>query len=374
MLTFRFRTPYDMAWSSILCFQGTPNAARYKVDELLEFFPSPDACEERREFTRLHKVVLGLLPLPVEQEIQQNHDSLNRPDADGRTALQWACARGDEETTALLLRYGADPNKVDCIGQGPLRASLKANTPGCLRLLLADKAIEVDIRDNWGQTCLIATNYYPSAEHFIPHLLAAGADVNAQDHQHATPLHAAISDAHGGNAAAVTILLRSGADPNIQDPFGSTALHTAIWRNAHKVLPLLLAESPDITLRNTNGESLLHVVARTADALTLHILTKFQLQGLDVESVEREGRTPWVIGQERMKTLSESTRDEDETNDIQLMALDWGQAFENFLMGIKWRTESRYMGFDDDSMESSDTEGSLVESWHSAMDDFAAIL
>jgi ankyrin repeat protein len=56
-------------------------------------------------------------------------------------------------------------------------------------------------------------------------LLAAGADVNAQDKNGAAPLHRAVRTRC---AAAVRFLLKAGANPTLRNKPGSTAFHLAV--------------------------------------------------------------------------------------------------------------------------------------------------
>jgi ankyrin repeat protein len=56
-------------------------------------------------------------------------------------------------------------------------------------------------------------------------VLDAGAEVNAQDKNGATPLHRAVRTRC---AAAVKFLLDAGADPKIKNKPGSTAFHLAV--------------------------------------------------------------------------------------------------------------------------------------------------
>jgi len=56
-------------------------------------------------------------------------------------------------------------------------------------------------------------------------LLAAGAEMNAQDKNGAAPLHRAVRTRC---AAAVRALLKSGADPALRNKPGSTAFHLAV--------------------------------------------------------------------------------------------------------------------------------------------------
>ena len=51
---------------------------------------------ENQNFSSLHRIVLKLSLKDLEEEILQNADDVDIPDAMGRTALEWAAARGEE--------------------------------------------------------------------------------------------------------------------------------------------------------------------------------------------------------------------------------------------------------------------------------------
>lgn len=105
-----------MAWSTIYCFQGTPNASQWRVDEIRTLFPTLESVEDKRKFTSVHKIVLQILHMDFEKELIRNSSAIDQEDADGRTPLSWAAARGDSKSVETLLRHGASPNIPDRIG------------------------------------------------------------------------------------------------------------------------------------------------------------------------------------------------------------------------------------------------------------------
>ncbi len=220
----------------------------------------------------------------------QQHVDVNKPGADGTTALHWAVRRDDLETADLLIRagasaeaknrYGVTPLSLACTngsaamidkllkaganpnaalpeGETALMTAARTGTVAAVRLLLAHGA-DVGAKEGWrGQTALMwaAAEGHAGA---VQTLIEAGADVHARSNAGFTPLLFAIRDGHidairvllGANAAvndtardgtsglvlaivnghfdAAAELLDHGADPNVPDARGS-ALHALAW-------------------------------------------------------------------------------------------------------------------------------------------------
>jgi hypothetical protein len=119
----------------------------------------------------------------------------------GDTALHLAAAGYRVEIARLLLAAGADPNAVmNHRRSGPLHYA----ADGCIN------------GHDWDAKRQVKT---------IHCLLAAGAEVNAQDKNGATPLHRAVRTRC---AAAVQCLIEGGADPMLRNKSGSMPFHLAV--------------------------------------------------------------------------------------------------------------------------------------------------
>lgn len=115
---------------------GQSNTPEYQIHILLEAFPNKDISVERGKLNQIYRIVLQLLQFDLKTETLHNHSQLGQPDSDGRTSLHWAAVRGDSQAVRILLNYGASPNTLDRISQGPLRSSMKADEPECMKLLI----------------------------------------------------------------------------------------------------------------------------------------------------------------------------------------------------------------------------------------------
>ena len=119
----------------------------------------------------------------------------------GDTALHLAAAGYRVELVRLLLAAGADPNSTRSHRQsGPLHYAADGYING----------------PDWNATRQVQT---------IECLLDAGADINAQDKNGASPLHRAVRTRC---AAAVKCLLERGGDARLKNKPGSTPFHLAV--------------------------------------------------------------------------------------------------------------------------------------------------
>jgi hypothetical protein len=124
----------------------------------------------------------------------------------GDTALHLAAAGHRLEIAGLLLAAGADPNSA---------ANHRAGSP------LHYAADGFSSGPNWNSERQVQT---------IRRLVGAGALINAQDKNGATPLHRAVRTRC---AKAVICLLDLGADATLPNKPGSTPFHLAVQNTGH---------------------------------------------------------------------------------------------------------------------------------------------
>jgi len=96
---------------------------------------------ENQQFPAIHKIVLEFSGRTLEEELNSNPLAVFETDAQGRTALGWAAARGDERSTSILLSRGAKPNAMDRHGITPIYLAANEGRTVCARLLLEFGAI-----------------------------------------------------------------------------------------------------------------------------------------------------------------------------------------------------------------------------------------
>ncbi|EER25757.1 ankyrin repeat containing protein [Coccidioides posadasii C735 delta SOWgp] len=227
---------------------------------------------EDSNFTQIHRVVLGLSLLDLEDEIVLHPEDLNATDSMGRTPLAWAAARGDSRSVVTLLSHGADPNITDVQLSGPVSNAAARGHTVCVRLLLEagadpDPPLPSGVRK--GSPLTVATRNAADPM-LLKSLLDFGAVVDSRGSDGQTPLiHASQTD----NSSFAMLLLEYGADINAFTDTGSTPLTTAITYNSHNVLRLILDRWHEYSsCPRLKGPNLLELVALYADIETINIL------------------------------------------------------------------------------------------------------
>ena len=191
----------------------------------------------------------------------------------GRTALEWAAARGDDRAVVTLLSFGADPNVIDNKLNTPLTLASNQGHTSCVRLLceanaLPDPVLPSGMKFGSPLSCAARNASDPA---LIKTLLDFGANVEASGIDGVTPL---IHVSRSKPVHFAKLLLDYGADINATSKDGRTALTTTIIYNNHSVLRLLLDRWFEYTeCPRLKGPHLLDLVIDYADIETMTILT-----------------------------------------------------------------------------------------------------
>ena len=165
------RSPVSIALERILSTEVAPEHA----SNFAAAFGRTDYISTL-QFKRLHKTVLGLVPLPLEPLLACSTSEINVRDREGRTSLSWAAKRDDIDSSRLLLEHGADANKSDNRGFSPIHS---AKSPRSLELLL-DHSANIMSKTEAGATPLHLASRN-GRHHMIEAMVQADADPNASD-------------------------------------------------------------------------------------------------------------------------------------------------------------------------------------------------
>jgi len=141
----------------------------------------------------------------------------------GNIELIDAAQNNNIDLVRQLLDNGIDINVRDDTGNTALaRASQEEGHDDIVELLL-EKDANPNIQDHDGNTALMWASYNVNIE-IIELLLNSGANTNIPDHDGVTVLMWATDE---GYTEIVELFLRAGADPTIQDKYGYTSLDMA---------------------------------------------------------------------------------------------------------------------------------------------------
>lgn len=241
---------YSAAEMKQRVFRAAQNSDLETVNALLEHKPDLVSVRDNDGNTPL-----GIAAAEGHKEIAEtllsNAAEINSTNSKGFTPLHCAATLGRTELVRLLLTKKAEVNPRDKGGATPLHFAAFAGHKGAAELLLANGA-EVNVTDKENVTPLIKAVLQGHRE-LVELLLAKGANVNAKDNKGYTSMHGAIL---GGHVGIVELLLAHHLEINTQDiESGWTPLHLAAGLGNKAAVILLLANKPDVSLKDKSGKT-----------------------------------------------------------------------------------------------------------------------
>ncbi len=243
----------------------------------------------------------GTPPLSL-PEIPDGAD-LNLKNEQGDTALHLAVSEGRHEMVSWLLKSGADVNPRDGLSRTPLHLAAQTGDTDLVAMLLAHGA-DLNATDSNGQTAVhvaashgqlpvvqallqrdrtcanLGSDQQETALHLaaakghtaiIDVLLAAGADIAAEDQYLQTPL---LKAAMNGHAGAIHRLIDQGADSALTGAFGQTPLHAAARHNHLDALSALLERGAPVDVTDEAGMTALDVACASGRADAVQVLLR----------------------------------------------------------------------------------------------------
>ncbi|WP_422137647.1 ankyrin repeat domain-containing protein [Endozoicomonas sp. ALC020] len=240
-----------------------------------------------------------------------------------RVLLDWKSAFSQDELSALFhiaanfnneslikdllsrgLHYGLKfyqpcmPDTIDqfCVqtqsGLTVLHEAVLANSYSVVRFLLRVRLIEINAKDDQGNTSL----HYAIQNNdikMIAILLSKGADINIMNRLGYTPLHFAVQLE---NQEAIKLLIQKCANLNIRDNKGQTPLHVALRVGNQEAIKSLIQEGANLQLTDNNNESVLDLATTIGNqAAVLLIQNKIESSKPNETKSDSEQNPPVVI-------------------------------------------------------------------------------
>ena len=292
------RSPFALAWDQILA-QSIESSI---LEEFRALFPDDNDYLDDRQFSTIHKIVLGLSLANLGGELAKSETNPDIYDSAGRTALSWAVQREDLVAVDTLLKFGANPELPSKNGTSPLAMAAYSGNLSCFRLLL-EAGSSVTAKNTQGFTVLHHAVSYPRQSiKLIKYLMAAGGGARENDIYGRTPLYMAVSYCNVNVVG--TLVVDYGADVKEQYPDGDTPLSSALCTCNDDVVQWLLENGAELNTANNAGETCLHRLAKYGSLKTIDIFRKANFSRteplrIDSNAINREGKTAFQDAQLR---------------------------------------------------------------------------
>jgi len=161
----------------------------------------------------------------------------------------------DVSEAQSLLKAGVSPNTLDPNGNPMLIVAIRDKSSKVSNLLLADKAIDVNLVNKSGENPLMIASIEGDLPLVETLVLKNKAQVNKTGW---TPLHYACST---GKLSVAEFLVANGAKVNALSPSDTTPLMMAVSSGNELLIKFLLDKGADLALRNHEGYSAIDVAA-----------------------------------------------------------------------------------------------------------------
>ncbi|KAK4448906.1 hypothetical protein QBC34DRAFT_438682 [Podospora aff. communis PSN243] len=268
--------------------------------QLSQLFRVDDLLQDEEKYTVLHRIILGMLPLRLEDVLHKENvrAQLSARAWTGDQPLHLAIRRGNLDASVALIRAGADVNAPEPMNHDrtPLHYAARGGYTEIARLLLQHGA-GVDTRDDQGFGPIHLAAAAGSVD-VVALLIQHGVDVNTA---HTYGAHALAFAASAGSIPVIRYLLDHGADMNNRDDDGDVALYEAVAFRRHEAARLFLDRGADLSNINESDRSFLHLLAIAGDVEMMRIFASKaeSLRGLDREGRDSTGKTPRQLFRER---------------------------------------------------------------------------
>lgn len=274
----------------------------------------------------IHKIVIGLIPLDLEEQLRVSAAAVNDRDRLGRTPLHYAAFLGDLSNMRILMKYDANPSIADNENAVPLHQATYRGHLDAVSLLI-ERGVNIDVMDDINGSPLhhVANSaWIKDPNPLLKLLIYAGAKVDFRDNSGRTPFMDAMDS---GNMKTARAFLENGADINAVCENGQSALADCISSNRRVQISMILDSGADYQKIDKFGNSILHLATHAASLTTIKTLHYANLTNIDVDAKNYRHYTA--------QELAERERSQGYWSE----GYEWHSAFKDLIEGIRRRTK-----------------------------------
>ena len=207
--------------------------------------------------------------------------------------LMWEIDSGHDQEVQELIRAGASVTAKNNMNRTALhKASSSGGDHSDVAKALIEAGADVNGQDEDGATPLIEAAYMGN-EQVVHELIGAGASVTAKNNKQQTALHSASSSSWGDHSSVVKALIEAGAGVNEQDKDGTTPLMQASCIGHDQVVHELIRAGASVTAKNNAQQTALQIAICNSRDLSSVVKTLIEA-GCDVNEQDEDGAKPLI--------------------------------------------------------------------------------
>ncbi|XP_064600796.1 poly [ADP-ribose] polymerase tankyrase-like [Liolophura sinensis] len=229
----------------------------------------------------------------------------NTADSSNNTAIHYAAAYGWPHLTQLLLEAGADPNTQSLWKISPVSIAWLKGHRGIVSILLEDERVDVNFRDDRGQTLVhiaasspLAKDLYDQMEYLIEE---KGGDATAVSMEGDTALTLLLFAPQNTGEDGIDfgmyearrrkiaeLLLKHGCPIDTVKKSGETVLDLAVKKASHDMSLFLIEKGASISNhQDENGDNLLHCICRESIEFNFLLILQLLLEKTPTKATDK---------------------------------------------------------------------------------------
>ncbi len=242
----------------------------------------------------LHRLAASKNSAKIISSLKFDSRIINKADQSGMSPIGYAAASKRWENIRPIAEIGGDVNFTDTSGKTLLMMVIAGGDADTAKFLV-DKGADVKAAGGSGITPLhlAASNKGKKWDDLLLLMIQRGGNVNASDSSGSSPAGKAIE---AGNLSFFRILATNGLNLNFMEKGGVPLLLYAYRNNQKVIAGELMKGGADITARDSEGNSLLHVIAEKNDVLQYKSMASYNF---DLNVKNRSGKTPLLVAIEK---------------------------------------------------------------------------